>query len=191
MLEEGMARNGLRGGQAQGFIQSWLLLLPLPFSKKESGAQALDEQQHPDEAQLRPRLRQRVQVGDRELVWQEHHSPEAILDFNAVLGRRTEWRVAYAVCYLHSDRARRDLYLQVGSDDQAKAYLNGEPIYQSLPSRTVNGLLDQVGPLKLNQGTNTLIFKVVNEVWDWEGCVRLVDEAGRPAQGIRFTLSPD
>jgi hypothetical protein len=34
-------------------------------------------------------------------------------------------------------------------------------------------------------------FNVVNETGNWEGCVRLVDAAGRPAQGIRVKLTPE
>jgi hypothetical protein len=51
--------------------------------------------------------------------------------------------------------------------------------------------LDTAGPVPLKQGTNVLLFKVVNEQFNWEGCVRLVDEAGRPAQGIRVKLTPE
>ena len=43
--------NDFRSPHAQGFLQTWLLLLPLPFAAGESGAQALDRQQLPDEAQ--------------------------------------------------------------------------------------------------------------------------------------------
>src|SRR5262249_37314922 len=44
------ARNALRDPHAQGFIQTWLLLLPLPYASNESGAQALDRQQLAGEA---------------------------------------------------------------------------------------------------------------------------------------------
>jgi dipeptidyl aminopeptidase/acylaminoacyl peptidase len=185
-----LARNALRDPHALGFIRTWLLLLPLPLAKGETGAQAIDRQQLPGEAQLRPRIGERVPVGARELVWREHRSPEAIVDFNAVLGRRTEWSVAYAVCYVESDRARDDLRVQVASDDQAKVYVNGREVYKSRQIRPLNGL-DTVGPVGLEQGTNVLLFKVVNQILDWEGCVRLVDEAGRPAQGIRVKLTPE
>ena len=79
---------------------------------------------------------------------------------------------------------------QSGSDDQTKVYLNGGEIYQSRVARLLNWL-DTVGPVALKEGTNVLLFKVVNESLDWEGCVRLVDEAGRPAQGIRVKLTPE
>ena len=74
-------------------------------------------------------------VGGREFVWQEHRSPEAVVNFNAVLGRVEDQSVAYAVCYLESDRARDGLWLQVGGDDQAKVYLNGQQIYSAVVTR--------------------------------------------------------
>ena len=51
--------------------------------------------------------------------------------------------------------------------------------------------LDTVGPAELKQGTNVLVLKVVNEGTCWQGCVRLVDAAGRPAQGIRVRLTQE
>jgi hypothetical protein len=35
-----------------------------------------------------------------------------------------------------------------------------------------------------------LLFKVANDIGQWEGCMRLVDDAGRPVQGLRVTLTP-
>jgi WD40 repeat protein/serine/threonine protein kinase len=187
-LAEVLARNALLDPQAQGFIKSWLLLLPLPVASADRGAQALDKQQLLNEADLQPRLGKRIRVGERELMWREHRSPEAILDFQAALGRWTDRSVAYAVCYLESDRPRQ-LWLQVGSDDQAKLYVNGEMVYEFRSPRELH-ILDTVS-VKLKQGTNTLVFKVVNETSTWEGCIRLVDEMGRPAEGIRVMLTPE
>jgi hypothetical protein len=189
-LEDLLAVNAFRGPQAQGFLQTWLMLLPFPLVSGESGTEGLERQQLRGESQLRPRRGERVTVGGRELVWQEHQSPDAVVSFNAVLGRVTEQSVAYAACYLESDRPRNDLWLQVGSDDQAKVYVNGREIYHYRWTRTLDGV-DTVGPVVLKQGTNVLLFKVVNEYGDWEGCVRLVDAAGRPAQGVRCKLTPE
>jgi WD40 repeat protein len=183
------ARNAFRGPQAQGFIRNWLLLLPLPFTSGESGARALDRQQLPDEPNLRPSPGERVRLGAGELVWRQHRSPEPVLDFNAVLGRATELSVVYAVCYIESDQAREGLWLQVGSDDQAKVYLNGQAIYQCPVPRPLE-TLDTIGPLSLKPGTNVLLLKVVNENANWEGSARLVDDAGRPAEDIRVKLTP-
>ena len=185
-----MALNAFRGPQAQGFVQTWLLLLPFPLASVESSTQALDRQQVRGEARLRPKLGECVTVGDQELVWRQYRSPEAVLDFNAVLGPVTQRSVAYAACYLESDRARNDLWLQIGSENQAKVYLNGHEIYQCRLTRPLEGL-DTIGPVVLEQGTNVLLFKLVKDGGNWEGCVRLVDAAGRPAEGIRVRLTHD
>jgi eukaryotic-like serine/threonine-protein kinase len=183
------ARDAFRGPQAQGFLGDWLLLLPLPLASGEGGARALDRQQVPDEASLRPTPGERVPSVGGGLVWREYRSPGAVLDFNAVLGRATELGVVYAVCYIESDRAREDLCLQIGSDDQAKVYLNGRQIYQCPVPRPLE-TLDTIGPVLLKPGTNVLVLKVVNETANWEGCARLVDDAGRPPEGIRAKLTP-
>jgi WD40 repeat protein/serine/threonine protein kinase len=181
--------NDIRSPHAQGFLQTWLLLLPLPLAAGESGAQALDRQQLPDEACLRPRAGDGVAIGGQRWIWQEYRSPRAVVDVNAVLGRVVERSVAYAVCYLESDRARDGLWLQLCSDDQAKVYLNGREIYQiRLPRSVVT--LDTVGPVDLKRGINVLLLKVVNETGQWEGCARLVDDAGRPVQGFHVKLTP-
>jgi WD40 repeat protein len=188
-VQELLARNAFRGPHAQGFIQTWLLLLPLSLASGEAGAEAMDRQQLPGESQLRPRLGDRVLFGGRELVWQEHRSPEAAVSFNEVLGRVTDRSVAYAVCYLESDQARDGLWLQVGGDDQTAVYLNGRQVYQCRLGHPL-WALDTVGPLALQQGTNVLLIKVVNGGGLWEVCARLVDDAGLPAQGIRVKLMP-
>jgi hypothetical protein len=173
-----------------GFIQSWLLLLPLPLGPGETGEEALDRQQLPGQAQLQPRPEERVLVGGREFVWREYRSPDAVLNFNAVLRQVAERRVAYAVCNLESDQARDGLWLQAGADNQSEVYLNGRQIYQCRLSNRPLWALDTVGPVALRQGVNVLQFKAVNDVGAWEGCVRLVDDAGLPAQGIRVKLTP-
>jgi dipeptidyl aminopeptidase/acylaminoacyl peptidase len=185
-----LARNAVRGPQARGFVQDWLLLAPLPLYPGESGAQGLERQQVSGEAQLRPRAGEWVPGDAQALIWREIHSPEAVFDFNAALGSLTEWSVAYLVCYLESDRARDDLSFQVASDDQAKLYLNGREVYQQRSMGWLQGL-DKVSPVELRKGLNVLVFKVVNETGLWQSCLRFVDAQGRPGQGIRFKLTPE
>jgi hypothetical protein len=188
-VEQLRARLAFRRPEARGFVQDWLLLLPLPLALGENGAEGLDREQLPSEAMLRPRAGERISVAGRELHWREHRSPEPVLDFNDVLGSVTPSSVVYAVCYLESERARENLWLQVGSDDQTKVYLNGQEVYQCRLIRALTAL-DTAGPVALRQGTNVLVFKVVNVSAEWQGCVRLVDDDGLPAEGVRVKLTP-
>jgi hypothetical protein len=188
-VKEHLALNDFRDPKAQGFLRTGLLLLPLPFAAKETSRQALDRPQLADEAQLRPRPGERVLVGGRPLLWQEHRWPESVVDLIEVLGRAADNSVAYAVCYIDSDQARDGLWLLVGSDDQAKVYLNGREVYRNRVPRPL-WALDTVGPVELNRGINVLLFKVVNEAEGWKFCARLVNDAGRPVQGLRVKLTP-
>jgi hypothetical protein len=188
-VQDLVATSRFRSAHAQGFLQTWLLLLPLPLDAGETGAQALDRFQLPGEADLRPWPGDRVLVGGQPWVWQEYRSPKAVVDFHAALGRVAGPSVVYAVCYIESDQARDGLWLQVGSDDQSKAYLNGRELYQSRVVRPLE-TLDTVGPVRLERETNVLLLKVVNEVETWELCARLVDHAGAPVEGLREKLTP-
>jgi hypothetical protein len=192
-VQELLDSNDFRNPHAQGFLQTWLLLLPLPLAAGESGAQALERPQLPDEAQLRPRPGEGVAIGGRRWVWQEHQSPQAVVDFNAAAGRVADRSVVYAACYIESDRARDDLWLQVSSDDQCKVYLNGREIYQYRQTRNISwnvSWLETVHPVSLKRGVNVLLLKVVNEIGQWEGLARLLDDAGQPVRGLRVKLTP-
>ena len=161
-VRELLARNAFHGSQARGFIQDWLLLLVLAPAAGDTGEQALDREQLPNEARLQPRQGDLAWVGSRQFVWRKHRSPAAVLDLNAALGRVAERSVAYAVCYLETDQASDDLWLQVASDDQAKVYVNGRQVYRCHLRRSLLAL-DTVGPVSLERGTNVLVFKIVNE----------------------------
>jgi hypothetical protein len=106
------------------------------------------------------------------------------------VGQISTHSVAYAVCYVISAAERNDLLLQVGSDDLAKVYLNGQELYKYTRLRALHAL-DPIGPVSLRKGTNVLILKVVNEILDWEGCARFVDSEGNPAVGLRVSLTPE
>ena len=189
LVQELLDRNAFRGQGARGFFRDWLVLLPLPFLPEETGAAALERQQLAGEAHLSPREGEEVPIAGRKLSWRAHRAQESLVDFNAVLAQVAVRSVAYAVCYLDSDRARNDLWLQVSSDDEAKVYLNGAEIYRCRVRRPLEAL-DTAGPVALKAGSNLLVLKVANEEKEWESCVRLVDEAGRPAEGVRARLAP-
>jgi hypothetical protein len=113
-----------------------------------------------------------------------------LIDFSQKLGGVYEWSVGYAVCYLHSERDQTGLILRVGSDDQAKLYLNGKQIYRTVKRRFYTPGQDVVEGVELKAGLNVLVFKVVNEVLEWQGSVSLSDAAGRPVKGISWTNWP-
>jgi hypothetical protein len=172
-----------------GAVSQWLVLGPIGFEGR-NGAKALDFQQITGEAQLRPCAGQRSRVADTEMLWREFRHEDYELDFHELLNCKAEWALAYAVCYLESENAQTGLVMKVGSDDQAKVYLNGKEIYRCERRRGYLPDQDQVTDVTLKAGTNVLVFKVVNETGGWQGSIRLTDATGQPVKGIRVTLTP-
>jgi hypothetical protein len=177
-------RDRAERAQDPGAIKQWLVLLPIPAECK-NGPRALREEQVERESQLHPRAGERSKVGPAELVWREARLEDYVLDFNQLLGAMTEWSVAYAVAYIHSETAQRDLVMKVGSDDEAKIYLNGKLVYQNPSGRRFVADQDMVtSGVELKAGLNVLVFKVVNDVVEWKGSIRFTDALGQPLKGL-------
>ncbi len=166
------------------------MLAPIGFAR-QTGLGALDQEQIPQEANLRPRAGERVKVGEGERVWKLIQLEDYLIDFNALLGEQTDWSVGYAVCYIQSDTAQADLIMKVGSDDAAKVYLNGKETYKWRGNRVWLPDQDEVRGVELKAGLNVLVFKVVNIIRYWKGAIRFSDSAGQPLKGIRVTLDPE
>jgi WD40 repeat protein len=173
-----------------GAICRWLVLAPIPFGDRVTGAVALEKKQIASEASLRPQAGERVKVGDWELVWAMQQMDDYVIDFNQFLGEMTERSVAYAVCYVESEAAQSGLLMKVGSDDESKIYLNGKEIYRRDSRRSFVPDQDVVRDVELRVGRNVLVFKVVNDHGEWLGSVHLTDAAGQPVKGLRLTLDP-
>ena len=174
-----------------GAMHQWTVLAPLRF-EGTNGVLALNRAQLPDEAHLQPCVGTRHRAGGHEVVWQEFRALDYSLDFKALAGTtNTDYAVAYAVCYIQSETNQADLTMKVGSDDQAKIYVNAKEIYRyDGPGRALLPDQDKVTGVELKAGLNTVVFKVVNERGDWGGSLRFTDPGGRPVKGLRVTLDP-
>jgi WD40 repeat protein/serine/threonine protein kinase len=176
--------------QDPGAISQWLVLAPIHFGGT-NGAHALAQQQLPDEAHLHPQAGNPGRAGRGEVVWRDSRLDDYALDFKALAGTtNTDYAVAYAVCYIQSETNQPTLTMTVGSDDQAKVYLNGNEIYRYDQPRAFLPDQDEVSNVELRAGVNTLVFKVVNQRGDWAGSIRFTDADGQPVKRIRVTLTP-
>jgi hypothetical protein len=175
-----------------GAIKQWLVLAPIRLEGKTKAAAiaALDQEQIPQESGLQPRAGDRVLFGSTERQWTPALLTDYDLDFNQLLGEEPEYCVGYAICYILSDAAKSELTMRIGSDDEAKAYLNGEEVYRWAETRSYKPERDVRAGLKLKPGVNVLVLKVVNETQDWLASVRVADADGQPVKGIFVTLNP-
>jgi hypothetical protein len=174
----------------EGFIRKWLVLAPFPFADAQDGAGALNKQQLPDESKLQPKAGDKVKSDGHELVWKECRSKDYMLDFNAFLGQETEDSVGYAVSYLICDQEMTHVTMKTGSDDQAKVYLNGKEVLKIEDARSAEKDQDSTPDLTLKKGVNVIVFKIVNEKVDWQGCMRFTDKDDKPITGYKVSTSP-
>ena len=173
----------------EGFIRTWLILAPIPLKDGQSGADGLAAEQIKEEAKLEPKDGDKIKVGEKELTWKKHTTPEHLVDFNAILGAETEDSVGYAVCYVVAAEEMKDVKMKTGSDDQLKVFLNGKKAFEFTEPRASDKDQDSTD-VTLNKGVNTLVCKVVNEKQGWELCVRFVDKDDKPVKGLTIQLAP-
>jgi hypothetical protein len=174
---------------AEGFIRDWLMLAPFPIAEN-SGADEIDKKQIENEAALKPKAGDKQKVGDREGTWKAVRAKDFSLDLNDAIGTPNEDVVGYLVTYVVADKEMPDLTIFIGSNDEAKVYLNGKEVIKFDQTRVVEKDSDKSDKVTLNKGVNTVVFKVINEKNDWGACLRFKDKDGKPVTSFTVKLTP-
>jgi hypothetical protein len=173
----------------EGFIVDWLMLAPFSIAEG-TGADELDRIQIPKEGSVTPKAGDTQQVGDKKGSWMAVKAKDYELDFNAVLGGPHEDVLGYLAAYVVADKELTGVTAAIGSNDEAKLYLNGKEIYKFSETRTIAKDTDKVPGLTLHQGVNAIVFKVINEKNDWAAALRFLGKDGKPVSGLSVRLSP-
>jgi hypothetical protein len=173
---------------AEGFIRDWLVLAPIAI-EGESGADQIDKDFIAGEAAAKPKAGDTVTVGGKPLTWTAHKSGDYYIDFLAGFGKaRGEYVAGYAVTYIVADEDMK-LTLALSSNDQGKAWLNGQPVFRFADTRTLEKDSDK-SEVTLKKGRNVLLLKVINETNNWQGCARFLKD-GAPVKNLRILLTPE
>jgi hypothetical protein len=175
---------------AEGFIRHWLMLAPIPLGQDNAGAEFIGKEQVEKEASLKPKEGDKVKVKDKELTWKSVQSKEAVFDFNETLGSPQENVAGYLVAYLVCDKELTDLTLLIGNNDQSRTYLNGKEVFKYTETGTLEKDSNKVEKLILNKGVNIIVFKVINENNNWQGCLRFTDKSGKAVTNFAVKQSP-
>lgn len=171
----------------EGFIRNWLVLAPIAV-QEDSGASEIEKDFLGGEATIKPKADDKVNVDGKILTWKAHASPEFLIDFLKAFGtERGEDAAAYAVAYVIADDAM-NVTLSVGSNDQFKAWVNGKPILKFAETRTLDKDTDKA-EVTLAKGQNVLVFKVINEKNNWQGCARFMKD-GAGVKNVKISLTP-
>ena len=171
----------------QGFIRNWLVLAPIAV-QEDSGASEIEKDFLNGEATITPKAGDKVTVGGKELTWKAHQTSDFFVDFLQAFGKeRGEDAAAYAVAYvIAGDEMKVKLF--TGSNDQSTAWVNGKKITRFTETRTLEKDTES-GEVTLAKGQNVLVFKVINEKNNWQGCARFMND-GAPVKNITISLAP-
>jgi hypothetical protein len=175
----------------EGYIRNWLILAPLPLDDGQDGSAGNNKAQIPHEENLKPKEGDKVTFKDKQLTWKKCQAKEDFVDFNDFLGAQTEDCVGYAVCYLVCPEEMTGLNLKMGSDDQAKVFLNGKEVLKNDTARMLTKDEDTAENVTLKKGQNVLVFKVVNEKIDFSGSIRFLTKNGEVVRNFKVALTPE
>jgi hypothetical protein len=175
---------------AKGFIRDWLLLAPIRLPAESATAEEIDRPQVPFEFALQPAAGEGITIYGKVIQWRAIRAKDFFFDVNEILGGAHEKVAAYAVAYVIAPREITGAQLLMGSNDQGKVWLNGKEVVKSTDARSLEPDTDKATQLTLKAGTNVVIFKVLNESNNWQGCLRFTDAAGQPIVGLTLKLAP-
>jgi len=171
----------------EGFIRNWLVLAPIPV-EEGSGASEIDKELLKGEATIKPKAGEQHRIDGKDLTWKAHKTADFFIDFLESFGKeRGEDVCAYAVAYVLADEEMK-VKLAVGSNDECKAWVNGKQIVKFAETRTLEKDTD-TGEVTLTKGQNVLVFKVINEKNNWQGCARFMKD-GSGVKNIKISLTP-
>lgn len=175
---------------ARGFIRDWLLLAPIRLPAESAAAEEIDRPQVPFEFALQPAAGEGITIYGKAIEWRAIRTRDYFFDVNAILGGVHEQVAAYAVTYVIAPREITGVQLLMGSNDEGKVWLNGTAVVKSTDARPLEPDTDKAASLTLKTGVDIVVFKLLNESNNWQGCLRFTDAAGQPLAGLTLKLAP-
>ncbi|MFW6077978.1 MAG: alpha/beta hydrolase [Gemmatimonadota bacterium] len=113
--------------------------------------------------------------------WRTGTGDDGFVDFEELFGGSPAGGVGYAYISLVSERAGT-AELRIGTDDDARVHLRGEPVHRYDGARHAWEEQDVV-PVRIEAGENPLLVKVCNRDSDWRFNLRITDADGRSLVG--------
>ena len=190
----GAPRSPTRAPGADGFIQRWLILEPIPFKGQltDSAVQAAVKTDYfPGQLTVIPRHGDRVAAGGAELTW---HAVDTtgynvnLYHFAYALGKPTSNVLVWAVTVLHSPRDMSDVRLAIGSNAASVWWVNGKEvigIYNDRQTVIDDGVSRR---LTLQKGPNIVRAAIINGGGATDFCARFLDAEYRPVKDIAVSL---
>ena len=121
-----------------------------------------------------------------EVKWVQH--TDAVFDGFVDFGWNINSSTAYAWVTVNSPD-EREVQFRFGCDDTGKIWVNGKEVLTK-PDGGWPVLDENITPVKLNQGKNTILVKIGNGDLSWGFFLRITDPDGKPFPGLNLMDLP-
>lgn len=179
---------------ADGFIQRWLILEPIPTNGLTDTAvqAAVKKDYFSNQFTVIPRDGAKVTVGGAELTWHAQDTKLYNLNlyhFARALGKPTTNVLFWAVTLVNTQEEMRDVRLAIGSNSASVWWVNGQEvigIYGDRQTVIDDGVSKR---LTLKKGANVIRAAIVNGGGATDFCARFLDAEDRPLKALAIRLS--
>jgi hypothetical protein len=179
--------------EADGFIQRWLLLEPIPANgiTQNIVQAAVKKEYFPNQFTVVPHDGDKVTVGDIELAW--HAVDTKLFNVNLyhfawALNKRTSDALFWAVTTINCPRDMPNVRLAVGSNAASVWWVNGQEVVGLYIDRQTvidDGVSKR---LTLKKGPNVVRAAIVNGGGATDFCARFLDADDQPLKGFTVTV---
>jgi hypothetical protein len=123
-----------------------------------------------------------------DVTWKEIHNKDAspVMNLNSLHKDFADYYVSYLAAYVEcSDE--REVQVKIGSDDGFKLWVNGKLSGEFVGCRSTT-IDDNIAKAHFSKGMNKILLKVMDLTGDSGGVVRITDDKGKPAAGLKVYL---
>ncbi len=160
------------------FIPKFMVIGPF-------GCKTCDNFNHEFPPEKQVNIKAEYKSGSEKLTWEicSVEPATGYLDFLKYI-RPTEWVCSYAYCKVIS-RKTMPAQIRVGTNDTGTLWFNGDKIVAKNMERSAV-LDDDVQPVQLQKGENTILIKVCNTEMNWGLYLRITDTDGNAITNLNY-----
>jgi len=178
---------------ANGFMQRWLILEPIPVNGQTEGLvrAAVKTEYFPDQFTVIPHDGDKVTVDGKELFWHAVDTNDYNLNlyyFARAFGKTSDNALFWAVTIVNCPQDMPGVRLAIGSNAASVWWVNGKEvtgIYGDRQTVIDDGVSKH---LTLNKGPNVVRCAVVNGSGASDFCARFLDKDEKPLKGFILTI---
>jgi hypothetical protein len=180
---------------ANGFIQRWLILEPIPVNGQvtQNAVQTTVKKDYfPDQLTVIPKDGDQVTVGNTNLIWHAMDTKNYnvnLYHFGYMLKKSSANALYWAVTVVNCPEEMHNVRLAIGCNSATVWWVNGQEVIRIYGDRQTvvdDGVSKRI---TLKKGANVVRCALVNNAGATDFCARFLDSDEKPITGITISTS--